>query len=286
MKTSEIEQLEIELLLKALAQRYGYDFLSYSRAHIERRIHHFLKQTSLNRVSDLVPAVLWDEQLAARLIGDFSITVTSMFRDPEFYQQLRQHLIPVLRTYPFIKIWHAGCATGEEVYTTAILLAEEGLADRATIYGTDFNDEALRQAREGVYDASKAREFSQNYHRAGGRASFSDYYHAKYGYIALTAELKRNVLFANHNLVTDEVFGEMHVVFCRNVLIYFSQQLQDRALELFSESLVRGGFLCLGLKESLKFSVLGSRFQEASPGAKIFKKKPMIAKNEQLGGPP
>lgn len=271
MKKSDVERIEVEMLLECLCERYGYDFRSYSREHVARRVRGFVEQGPFVRISDLIPAVLWDEDLAAQLIRRFSITVTSLFRDPEFYAQVRKHVIPVLRTYPFFKIWHAGCATGEEVYSMAILLEEEGLAGRATIYGTDFNNGALDRARRGVYDAARAREFADNYIRAGGQKSFSDYAHARYGFLALSAQLKENILFANHNLVTDGVFGEVHVVFCRNVLIYFRPALQKRALGLFSESLVRGGFLCVGAREPLDPDAEVAGFGAVAPGAAIYR---------------
>ncbi len=272
MNPSEVEQIEVDLLLRCLHERYGYDFRSYSRQHITRRIRLFLEQESFGRVSDLIPAALSDGALATRIIRRFSIAVTSLFRDPEFYLQVREHVVPVLQTYPFFKIWHAGCATGEEVYSMAILLEEEGLSDRVMIYGTDFNTEALDQARRGVYAAEKAREFDDNYRRAGGQKSLSAYAHADYGFLALNARLKKNLLFAHHNLVTDGIFGEMHAIFCRNVLIYFRRPLQNRAIGIFSESLVRGGFLCVGAREKLDPGAVAPGFHPVVRGASIYRK--------------
>ncbi len=273
VKSNDVEQLEIDLLLQSLSRRYGYDFRSYSQAHIKRRILGYAASKSFARISDLIPALLWDETLAFELIREFSITVTSMFRDPEYFQLMRKHVIPILRTYPYIKIWHAGCATGEEVYSMAIVLAEEGLSERATIYGTDFNDEALSQARKGIFDIDKASDFSEGYRRSGGRESFTDYVHAKYGHVTLSERLKANVLFTNHNLVTDGVFGEMHLIVCRNVLIYFDQTLKERTLGLFTDSLVRGGFLCLGARETMSPAVLETSFQQACSGGFIYRKR-------------
>jgi chemotaxis protein methyltransferase CheR len=201
-----------------------------------------------------------------------SVTVTDMFRDPDFFSQLRDKLFPVLRTYPFIKIWHAGCATGEEVYSLAIFLKEAGLYDRSQIYATDYNNHSLAVAQEGIYPLKRIPQYQENYSRAGGVSSFSDYYHACYGAAKMNEELKSNVIFANHNLVSDGVFGEMQLVVCRNVLIYFDQKLQDSVLGLLGDSLCRHGFLCLGSKESLRFSAVQKRFGALAPEQKIYKR--------------
>jgi chemotaxis protein methyltransferase CheR len=196
-----------------------------------------------------------------------------MFRDPFVYCALREKVVPLLKTYPFVKVWHAGCATGEEVYSLAILLKEEGLFDRVTIFGTDFNDRALEQARQGIYPAERIKDFTRNYQEAGGKGSFSEYYHARYESAALNANLKERITFANHNLASDAAFGEMHLVFCRNVLIYFNPELQNRALRLFDESLVRGGFLCLGTKEDIQFTEVAGGYDAVDSAARIYRKK-------------
>lgn len=273
MKKSEIEQIEIALLLEALFQRSGYDFRSYSQASIERRTRQFLSGSGCATISDMIPKVLRDEKLLSGLVQYFSISVTEMFRDPFVYKAIRCDVVPLLRTYPHIKIWHAGCATGEEVYSLAIMLKEEGLYDRATIYATDFNDSSLEKAKTGIYSIEAIKEATRNYQAAGGRSSFSEYYHSKYEAASMDSSLKRNITFANHNLATDSVFAEMHLVFCRNVLIYFNRDLQNRALGLFKESLVHGGFLCLGTKESLDFSDVSGSFEAVDKKAKIYKKK-------------
>jgi chemotaxis protein methyltransferase CheR len=272
MTDSEIEEVEITLLLEAVFRRYGYDFRCYARASVGRRVRGLLPSCGCASVADLIPKVLHDQDVFARLAQVLSITVTEMFRDPFVYRALRDQVLPVLRTWPRIKVWHAGCATGEEVYSLAILLTEEGLYDRATIYATDFNDDAIARAREGIYDLDRMREFTKAYQEAGGRRSFADYYHARYASAVVAAGLKAHITFANHNLAVDRVFGEMHLVICRNVLIYFNRELQDRVLSLFSESLVNGGFLCLGTKEDLRFSPAAREFEEVDRKARVYKR--------------
>jgi len=273
MKASEIERIEVDLLLEALFQRWGYDFRSYARASIERRIRRYVSTKGVQRIADLVPMVLHDEEVFSELARQFSISVTEMFRDPPVYRSLRENVIPLLKSFPFVKVWHAGCATGEEVYSLAILLEEEGIAGKATIFGTDFNDESLESARRAIYPADRMQEFTRNYQEAGGKRSFSEYYRASYDAATLAPSLREHVTFANHNLASDHAFGEMHLVFCRNVLIYFDRDLQNRALGLFTESLVRGGFLCLGTKEDLRFSDVADDYEVVDRAARIYKKK-------------
>jgi len=273
MQAVELERAEIELLLEAIYQRYSYDFRSYARASIERRVRRFCVMKEIRRISDLIPMCLHDEAVFSQLAQHFSISVTEMFRDPHVYRALREQVVPLLKSFPFLKVWHAGCATGEEVYSLAILLHEEGLGERATIYGTDFNDAVLDQARQGIYSNASIQEATRNYQEAGGRRSFSDYYHSEFESAKLESFLAKRIVFANHNLTQDQVFGEMHLVFCRNVLIYFNRELQDRALGLFADSLVRGGFLCLGAKEDLRFSAVASQFEGLAAKARIYKKK-------------
>lgn len=272
MDVAEIEQIELDLLLEAVYRRFGYDFRSYARASIERRTRLFLAELGLSSISEIIPNVLRDQELFSRLARCFSIGVTELFRDPFVYQAVRSKVVPLLRTWPHFKIWHAGCATGEEVYSLAIMLKEEGVYDRATIYATDFNEQALERAREGIYDIAKVQEATRNYQRAGGKTSLSAYYHAHYNAVALNAALKERIVFSSHNLATDSVFGDMQLVFCRNVLIYFNRDLQNRVLGLFTESLVHGGFLCLGTKENLQFSSVSGRYEIVDAKARIFKK--------------
>ncbi|MFH0825891.1 MAG: protein-glutamate O-methyltransferase CheR [Pseudomonadota bacterium] len=273
MNNSEIENIEIGLLLEAIYQRYGYDFRSYARASIERRTRQFMSHAGFTRVSEMIPRVIHDEDLFSDLVQHFSISVTEMFRDPFVYRAIREEVVPLLRTRHHIKVWHAGCATGEEVYSLAIVLKEEGLYERATIYATDFNDSSLEKAKAGIYSPEAIREATRNYQRAGGRSSFGAYYHSRYEAVRMDGRLRERITFANHNLVTDRAFGEMHLVFCRNVLIYFNQDLRNRALGVFTESLVPGGFLCLGTKEDLQFTSVIRHYEEVNRKAKIYKRR-------------
>jgi len=272
VRQETIEKIELELFLEALYQRYGYDFRHYAQASARRRVSQMMAKNGHAKISEMIPRLLYDEAFAQTAIYDFSVTVTEMFRDPEFYGSLRQKVVPYLKTYPFIKIWHAGCATGEEVYSLAILLQEEGLYERATIFATDFNETVLEKAQEGIYPLKDIRQYTTNYQKAGGIRPFSDYYHAKYESVIMNQSLKRNITFASHNLVTDGVFGEMHLIFCRNVLIYFDKTLQNRVLDLFSDSLNHRGFLCLGTKETLQFSEVAKNFKAVDERARIYQK--------------
>jgi len=269
----ENENIEIELFLQAIHMKFGYDFRNYGKAHIKRRVRHRLSVSDFNNVSELINKILYDPVFYQEILQDLSITVTEMFRDPDFYQAVRKEVVALLKTYPFIKIWHAGCATGEEVYSMAILLKEEGLLKRAQIYATDFNQIALQKARNGIYPIGRIKEYTQNYQKSGGKASFSDYYNARYESVILNDSLKDNVVFADHNLVTDGVFGEMNMVICRNVMIYFDKDLQNKVIKLFYDSLVPGGFLCLGSKESLRFATIANKFDVTTEKQKIYRKK-------------
>lgn len=273
MKDKDTKDIEISLLLEAIYQKYGYDFRQYSQAHIRRRIMNRMSITGLEYISQMQALVLNDETFASELLQDLSITVTEMFRDPAFYQSLRENVIPILKTYPFIKIWHAGCATGEEAYSMAILLQEEGLYDRTTIYATDFNQMALDKAKEGIFSNKMIKDYTINYQLSGGTESFSSYYTASYGNVIMNQSLKKNIVWANHNLVTDSVFAEVHLILCRNVLIYFDQNLQNKVQKLFFNSLINGGVLCLGSKESLHFTDLYEEYMELDKKQRIFKKK-------------
>ena len=273
----DIEQIEIRLVLEAMQIRYGYDFSGYSQETIKRRLVSNLLKSGLKNVSEMIPRILHDPEFFGAIIRDISITVTEMFRDSDVYLRLRQKVLPVLRTYPFINIWHAGCATGQEVYSMAILLKEEGLYDRARIYATDINDNALSKAEEGIYPVNEIPLYTRNYQQAGGTNSFGDYYHAKYDHAKMDPSLKANMTFANHNLVADGNFAEMHLILCRNVFIYFDKVLQNRSLQLFTDSLCRGGFLCLGSSESLSFSDVEECFIEYCKNEKIYRKIAVVA---------
>ena len=271
-ETTKIENIEIQILLQAIYLRYGYDFRSYAKASIKRRILHTLSQSDLKSISEMQLKILYDEQFFSSLLLNLSINVTEIFRDPSFFRAVREKIIPILRREPFIKVWHAGCATGEEVYSMAILLREEGLYERAQIYATDFNQDAIKKAKDGIYSISRMKEYTQNYIKAGGLSSFADYYTAQYDNAIIDNSLKENIVFAGHNLATDGVFGEMNLILCRNVLIYFTRDLQNRVIRLFRDSLCDGGFLCLGSKESIRFSEYSNGFEDIALGEKIYKK--------------
>jgi len=274
MQTKEdVEKIELDLFLDAIYQRYGYDFRQYTQASVRRRVRHILEKSGCTRISEMIPRLLYDEAFSQSVISDFSIAVTEMFRDPEFYSSIRKLVAPYLRTYPFIKVWHAGCATGEEVYSLAIVLQEEGLYDRATIFATDFNEVVLEKAKEGIYPLKDMQQYTLNYQKAGGTRSFADYYHAQYESAIMNQSLKRNITFASHNLATDGVFSEMHLIFCRNVLIYFDRPLQNRVLALFADSLEYGGFLCLGSKESIQFWDGADHFKAVDERNRIYQKR-------------
>ncbi|MBF9017916.1 MULTISPECIES: protein-glutamate O-methyltransferase CheR [unclassified Oceanispirochaeta] len=267
------EYLELELLLEGIFRKYGFDFREYSGAHIKRRLSHRLSAAGMQNFTQILHRIIYDEEFFKQILLDLSINVTEMYRDPTFYLELRQRVIPYLSTYPFIKIWHAGCSAGQEVYSNAILLEEENLLDRSQIYATDFNEKILQRAKEGIYPIEEIRKYTENYQKAGGRNSFSEYYTAHYDSALIKKSLKDNILFSFHNLVTDGVFGEMNMVFCRNVLIYFNKELQNKVLKLFHDSLIPGGFLCLGSKESLKFSAVEDDFEIISQQEKIYRKR-------------
>ncbi len=270
---ADVVDIEIDCLLEAVFRRWGYDFRDYSRAHVRRRLLHRMDMAGMGSVAEMMHRALTDREFFGSLLAALSINVTEMFRDPPFYRALREEIVPRLRTWPFVKIWHAGCATGEEVYSMAIVLREAGLEGRARIYATDFNPEALRRAKDGIYPLEAMRNYTRNYQAAGGEGSFADHYTARYDSALLDRSLRANIVFSEHNLVTDGVFGEMHLIFCRNVLIYFNAQLQARVLDLFHDSLCPGGFLCLGTKESMQFSGHPQAFEQVLAGQKIFRRR-------------
>jgi chemotaxis protein methyltransferase CheR len=268
----DLERLEIELLLEAIYRHYGFDFRSYAYASIRRRLWRRIEAEGLTTVSALQGRLLHEPAMMERVLLDLSINVTAMFRDPTFYLAFRQKVVPLLRTYPFIRIWHAGCSTGEEVYSMAILLEEEGLYERARIYATDINEVVVHRARTGIFPLERMQEYTENYIRAGGTRSFSEYYMAKYDGALFSPALQRNVVFSQHNLVTDRSFAEFNVILCRNVLIYFDRDLQMRVHRLFHESLVHLGILCLGSKETLRLSKYEGSYEELSSAEKIYRK--------------
>jgi chemotaxis protein methyltransferase CheR len=273
MINKDSTEFEISLLLEAVFHKYGYDFRNYSKAHVRRRITNRMAMSGLEDISQMKSKILNDKLFAAHFLQDLSITVTEMFRDPSFYKSLRENVIPILKTYPFIKIWHAGCSTGEEAYSMAIIMQEEGLYDRTTIYATDFNQKALNQAKEGIFSNAMIKEYTANYQLSGGAESFSNYYVSNYDNVIMNQSLKKNIVWANHNLVTDSVFAEVHLVLCRNVLIYFDANLQNKVQKIFYNSLINGGVLCLGSKESIRFTDLHDHYTELDKKHRIFKKK-------------
>lgn len=269
----DTEDIEVDLLLEGIYLKYGYDFRSYSKASIHRRIRQRMASEGLDKVSQLQQQILYQKDKFSLLLNDLTINVTEMFRDPEFYKVFREKVVPVLHSYPSIKIWHAGCSTGEEIYSMAILLQEEGLYDRAKIYATDIDKNVLAKAKKGIFSTEELKNYEKNYQESGGTADFSSYYTLRYENIIMNQSLKRNVVFADHDLATDQVFGEMQVVLCRNVMIYFNRELQNRVFKLFYESLDMGGFLCLGTKESIRFSDSAKMFSTVDEKYKIFRKQ-------------
>jgi chemotaxis protein methyltransferase CheR len=268
----DVEKLEVELLMEGIFRQYGFDFRSYAYSSLKRRLWKRIQAEGLATVSQLQDRVLHDPAMMEKLLLDLSINVTAMYRDPSFYAAFRNEVVPLLRTYPFIRIWHAGCSTGEEVYSMAILLKEVGLYDRSRIYATDINEVVLQRARAGIFPLDKMQEYTQNYLRAGGTESFSQYYTAMYDGARFDPALTRNVVFSQHNLVTDGSFAEFNVIVCRNVMIYFDRELQNRVHELFYDSLVNFGILGLGSKESMRFTAYEDRYEALNTKEKIFRR--------------
>lgn len=268
----ELERIEIQLLTEGIYRQYGFDFRSYAYSSLKRRIWKRMEAEGLDTISALQEKVLHEREAMERLLEDLSVNVTSMFRDPRFYLSFREKVVPLLRTYPFVRIWHAGCATGEEVYSMAILLGEEGLYERSRIYATDINDAALERAASGIFPLEQMQEYTQAYLRAGGKRSFSEYYTAAYDAALFSPQLRQNVVFAQHNLATDRSFSEFHVIICRNVMIYFDRTLQDRVHRLFYESLPMYGMLGLGSKESLRGTAVEDGYEALDAREKIYRK--------------
>jgi chemotaxis protein methyltransferase CheR len=271
-RDDQLEGLELELLLEGVYRHYGFDFRDYAYASLKRRIYNVLRSEGLPTISSLQDRILHDPVCFERFLHSLSVSLTAMFRDPHFYLAFRQKVVPLLKTYPFIRIWHAGCSTGEEVYSMAILLTEEGLYDRCRIYATDMNERVLGQAREGIYPLSGMQEYTANYLKAGGRGAFSEFYTAGYDHVIFRPSLRENVVFSRHNLVTDRSFNEFNAIICRNVMIYFNKTLQDQVQRLLYESLCTFGVLALGNRESLKFSLYEHSFEALDAEARLYRK--------------
>jgi chemotaxis protein methyltransferase CheR len=271
-EVNQLEDIEIELLLEGMYRHYGFDFRNYAPASIKRRIHESMRNEGVLSVSGFQEKVLHDPACLERLLYRLSVNVTSMFRDPTFFQTFRTKVVPLLRTYPFVRIWHAGCSTGEEVYSMAILLQEEDLYQRCRIYATDMSKEVLRKAREGIFPLASMQEYTANYMKAGGKRFFSDYYTAHYDSVIFSSSLKTNLIFSEHNLVTDGSFNEFHVVLCRNVMIYFNKTLQERVHNLIYESLSVLGVFGLGNKESLRFTPRETFYEELDQRDRLYRK--------------
>ena len=270
---AEVEDIELRLLLDAIYYRYHYDFRNYARASIKRRVRAALRELQCSEVGVLQSLILRDEVAFATLLRCLSIQVTDMFRNPGFFEMFRRDIVPVLRTYPSVRIWVAGCSSGEEIYSYAVILREEGLLDRSLLYGTDISAEALRKAEAGVYSLSRMREFSENHRLTGAQQSLSEHYTTGKQEAVFDRALKRKIVFADHSLATDNVFAEVQVVSCRNVLIYFDTQLQNRALEVMTRSLCRRGFLGLGARETLQFSAQDDAYEALGPQYRWYRKK-------------
>ncbi|PWE53030.1 chemotaxis protein CheR [Metarhizobium album] len=273
LASEKIEDIEIRLLLEALFLKYHYDFRSYAMASIKRRLKQAREQLGFTTFSAMQESLLRDPDMLPQMLRFLTVQVSEMFRDPSYFKAIREKVVPHLRTYPSIKVWIAGCSGGEELYSLVILFREEGLEERTLFYATDINPEALKTAEAGIFALDRLQLFTENHRRSGGKSSLSDYYQAAYGKVTFDKTLRRNVVFADHSLVTDAVFAEMHLISCRNVLIYFDRDLQDRALGLFKDSLARKGFLGLGAKESLRFSRHAGAFEDFVREEKLYQRR-------------
>jgi len=258
----KINDEELDLLLDDMLRVYGYDFTGYSRASLRRRIQRVIINDKVPSFAELRYKVNHDSHYFSHSVEEISVNVTEMLRDPGFYRVIIEKVIPVLSTYPFIRIWHAGCASGEEVYSMAILMKEANLLHKTLIYGTDINPAALEKAREGIFTVNQVQQYSKNYVAAGGRNDFSAYYTANYHLAKFDEQLSKRMVFSTHNLVTDSSFNSFQLIFCRNVMIYFNKPLQDRVLQLFDSSLEHFGFLALGNKETIRFSPIASHYKQ------------------------
>jgi len=268
----QTEALEIELLLAGIAKRYGYDFRGYSRASLTRRIRHAARREGAQTISGLQDRILHDPNAMARFVEGIAVHTTSMFRDADVYKALRSEVIPLLRTYPFIRIWHAGCSSGEEVYSLAILLHEDGLYDRCRLYATDFSDAVVERARRGIFTLPAIRQHTMAYQQAGGVRDFSTYYETDASHAVIRQSLRRNAIFSQHNLVCDQAFNEFHLIMCRNVMIYFDMELRNRVHELLFNSLTKFGVLSIGKKETLHATPYEDRFEEMGSNLKVYRR--------------
>jgi chemotaxis protein methyltransferase CheR len=266
------ENSELKELMEAIRLVYSYDFTDYAEASLKRRVDHFITSHKISSLNELAKCLLKEETFFEQFVQEITINVTEMFRDPPFFKSLREKVVQRLATYPFFKVWIAGCSTGEEVYSMAIMLKEEGLLDRSVIYATDINQKALQQAKDGIMALDLMQNYTSNYIKAGGKKSFSDYYRAKYNAAMLDKSLRQNIVFSAHNLAVDSSFNEFQMILCRNVLIYFNQSLQNKVVNLFYDSLSPFGYLCLGNKESLLFSDKQKKFEDVDKREKIFMK--------------
>lgn len=272
-KNSELtEEIEFSLLLQAIYQRYGYDFRNYAYASLRRRLHSFIFKNGLSSLSALQDYVLRDSANMARLLGTISVNVSAMFRDPDFYLALRENILPDMRDLPLIRVWHAGCSGGEEVYSMAILMHELGLLNKTRFYATDLSTQIISKAKQAIFDIKDMRDYTINYQKSGGEADFSDYYSANHGSVIISDFLRKNIVWAEHNLVSDASFNEFHIILCRNVMIYFNEKLQRKVHALIHDSLAEGGILGLGHVESLRFSPYESSFKVLSKQEKLYKK--------------
>ena len=268
----EIHNEEINDFLDSMYKCYGYDFSEYSRASVKRRIFRFMDIYKIKNIFELNYHIINDAGFFKSFLEEFTVNVTEMFRDPDFYKSLREKIIPQLATYPYVKIWHAGCSTGEEVYSMAIVLEEEGIYNKTKLYGTDINQQVLSRGQKGIYSVDNMRAYTSNYINAGGKRAFSDYYLAKYDGVLFDKSLKRNMVFSAHNIVSDSSFNEFNMIVCRNVLIYFNKSLQNKAIELFYNSLMMFGYLVLGSKESLLFTDYKDKFEVIDREQRIFRR--------------
>ncbi|UBF28920.1 protein-glutamate O-methyltransferase CheR [Kovacikia minuta CCNUW1] len=266
----DLEEIEIQLLLEGVYRLYGFDFRNYAPSSLKRRVRNLMEAEALSSISALQDRVLHDTSCMERFLLGVTVHVTAMFRDPGFFVRFRNQVVPLLSTYPFIRIWHAGCSTGQEVYSLAILLLEEGLYHRCRIYATDMNERVLQKAKSGIYPLELMQEYTQLYLKAGGKRSFSEYYTAAYDNAAFRASLRENIIFSQHNLATDHSFNEFHVILCRNVLIYFDPVLQKRVHQLFYDSLCPLGILGLGRQETLRLTPYEPHYEEL--GDRIYRR--------------
>lgn len=267
-----VEEIELQLLLEAIYRHYGFDFRNYALSSLRRRVRDFLRLQHVESISLLQDRILRDRTWLDRFVYALSVNVSSMFRDPDFYRTFREEVVPFLKTYPFIRFWSAGVSMGEEVYSLAILLQEEGIYDRCRIYATDINDSVLKTAKEGIYPIESMQTYTNNYIKAGGIRTFSDYYTAAYDRVLLKASLRNNVVFAQHNLASDSSFNEFHVILCRNVMIYFNKDLQAHVHDLLHQSLVMFGILGLGARETIRLSPHEHDYEEVDGASKLYRR--------------